>query len=116
MRGKGLRLFGLNLSKMSETRELNLNSILVCSDDILESDLGDEKVMMCIDRGRYYGLNEVAKLIHDGCDGNKTLSDIVDSLTQEFDITREECTKQVLLFAEQLIQEGLLLRDQPDSK
>lgn len=87
---------------------LTEDSILIRSEDILESDLGTEKVVMSIDKGRYFGLNEVGKIIHDGCDGQTSLGDIVRLLSEQFEVKPQECASKVLVFAERLLTAGLL--------
>lgn len=98
---------------MSNEREITTGSILCQSDDLLSSDLGTEKLMMSMERGRYFGVNEVGKIIHDRCDGKTTLGKIVDELVSEFEIGRQECEATVLQFSSQLVSEGLLRFPEP---
>ena len=88
---------------------LTQNTILLRSTDILESDLGTEKVMMSIERGRYYGLNEIGKEIHDACDGKVTLGQVAEVLHEKFEVDGEECKTKVVDFATRLVRQGLLV-------
>lgn len=93
---------------MQNQSQLTVDSILIRSDDILESDLGTEKVMMSIEQGRYFGLNEVGKMIHDACDGKLTLGEVTQKLLEDFEVDPQECESKVLDFSAQLVGQGLL--------
>lgn len=93
---------------MKNRLDITSETILCQTDDLISTDLGEEKLMLSMERGRYFGVNEVGKMIHDRCDGKTTLGDIVDELVQEFEVERPECETTVLQFASQLVSEGLL--------
>ena len=88
--------------------EFTLNTVFLRDDSILESDLGTEKVMMSIEHGRYYGLNETGRQIYDRCDGESTLGDICQALETEYDRAPDLVQEKVLAFVERLVSQRLL--------
>lgn len=72
------------------------------------SDMGGEKVILSIENGKYYNLGIMGSQIWDLVAEPLTFSSIVDSLINEFDVTREVCEEQVLSFLTHLLEEQLL--------
>lgn len=72
------------------------------------SDMGGEKVILSIENGKYYNLGIMGSQIWDLVAEPLTFSSIVDSLLNEFDVTREVCEEQVLSFLTHLLEEQLL--------
>lgn len=82
---------------------MTLDDILLKSESILESDLGQEKVMMSLDKGQYFGLSKVGSRIYDLCDGQRSLREIADQIQSEFEVTADECEQAVIGFAQTLV-------------
>lgn len=95
---------------------LTLESAIARSPDIMYGDLGGEGVMMNIDAGAYYGMNEVANRIWTLADEPIRLSEVVDQLTAEYDVARPDCETAVLDFARAMIGDGLLRATDPPSE
>ncbi len=72
------------------------------SDSILASNLENEVVMMDVESGSYYGLEEPASRIWDLLAEPKSVSDLVVALQSEYDITPEQCQHEVISFVEEL--------------
>jgi len=75
---------------------LSLESTIARSPDVLHSDLGDQAVMMDVDAGAYFGLNEVGTRIWALAEEPVSLTIVVDRLTAEYDVARDECEAAVL--------------------
>lgn len=72
------------------------------------SDMGGEKVMLSIKNGRYYNLGEVGGDIWDLIREPKTVAQLVEILTADYNVEHDECEEQVLSFLELLLQEDLI--------
>ncbi len=77
------------------------------SDEIMHSDLGDQVVMMDVDAGAYFGLNAVGARIWAMAGEAVALTEVVDRLTEEFDVERAECEEAVAAFADDMVAQGI---------
>ena len=71
----------------------------------------DEVILVPIGRNvgdlqNIYTLNEVGAYVWDSIDGDRTLSNIVDQVLQEFEVDRTQAETDVLEFARQLEEIG----------
>ena len=76
--------------------------------NVVEANIDDEKVMMCVETGNYFGLNAVAARVWDHLAEPISMSDLIGLLTQEFDVDAQECRRTVEPFIEQLIESKLI--------
>lgn len=77
-------------------------------DDVLETDIDDQTVMMDIDRGRYFGLNQTGTRIWALLAEPMAIGELCDRLMEQFDVPREQCEQQVVDYLESLLDRGLL--------
>lgn len=70
--------------------------------------INDEAVILNLDSGIYYSLNEVGSKVWDLCDGSRDIKDITTAVCQEFEVEREAAEKDVLELMDDLIKEGLI--------
>ena len=59
--------------------------------------------MMHIEKGKYFGLNPVGKRIWDMLEEPKSFSEITQRLLSDFDVTEEQCTREVKDFLKKAI-------------
>lgn len=76
--------------------------------EIDSSDLNGEKVMMNLNLGMYFGLNDVGSRIWDFLKEEKALEQIVESLIKEYNVEMEECKVQVQDFLDRLKENELI--------
>ena len=88
--------------KFSETDSLDKN------EDILSSKIDDEIVMMSIDHGKYYGLDSIGSRIWELLDQTRTLTEIIEILTKEFDVSKEQCSQDCYSFINDLIKKKII--------
>ncbi|WP_422057989.1 PqqD family protein [Sphingomonas sp.] len=89
--------------------QVTLETRLVRSEDVMHVSVGDdETVMMSIAGGYYYGLNPVATWIWRLLEKPQALSDVCNSLIEEFEVDRPACEKEVLQFAQQLVDHQIV--------
>lgn len=91
-----------------EEKVLNLNSTIVQKEEVDVTELNGEKVMMDLDRGKYFMLNETGSLIWDAINERKSVLEIVDFILENHDVERETCKNKVLEYLELLRHEELI--------
>jgi len=75
--------------------------------DVISADMDGEVVMMDIMTGKYYNLGKTGGAIWNLLENPKTLDELVDDLTAEYDIDRPTCSTQVEQFLNSGIKAGL---------
>lgn len=87
---------------------INRDDFLIKDNDVLFTSMGEDAVLLHVQRGDYYSLNRVGARLWLLTDGSKKISDLAAEITQEFDISPEEAEKDIIELAEQLAKEGLV--------
>jgi Coenzyme PQQ synthesis protein D (PqqD). len=87
---------------------LNIFDVVSRKKGIDDTNIDDEKVMMDMDKGEYYVLNEVASKIWDMIDKPLCIKDIVDVLLEEYDVDCKVCNESVIQFLVRLNNVGLI--------
>ena len=77
-------------------------------DDVLDTEIDDQTVMMDIERGSYFGLNQTGTTIWSLLAEPIAIGDLCDHLTPRFDVPREQCEQQVIAFLANLRDRGLV--------
>ena len=88
---------------------INLNTVVSHRTDIDTTDLNGDIVMMDLEKGKYFSLNGVGSRIWNLVEEPVKVSNVVDSLLEEYDIGRDECEEQVLQFLGKLEREQILV-------
>lgn len=76
--------------------------------DVLDADIDGEVVMMNIEQGRYFGLNQTGTRIWALLAQPVVISDLCDKLMAEFSVPQKQCEEEVVAFLENLLARGLL--------
>ena len=92
----------------------SLDAVVIRREDHLSEDIGDETLMMRIATGRYFSLEGPGQAVWRAIDGVTPVSGIVMALRQRFDVDREACEAETLLFLNELIEEELIEVRNPD--
>lgn len=87
---------------------MNRDTTIVRTNKALVSSIEDELVMFDVNAGQYYGLNNVATTVWNHLETEKTVNELAQALTSEFDISVEECQKELLEFLPELEEKGLI--------
>ncbi|WP_168122763.1 lasso peptide biosynthesis PqqD family chaperone [Paenibacillus sp. HB172176] len=93
--------------KGRNTLSLYLN--VTQSKDIIVSDMGDEKVILSIENGKYYNLGAMGGRIWELANEPIMVGQIINTLLDEYDIDRATCESQVFNFFAQLSEERLIV-------
>ena len=80
-------------------------------DDVLISNLQEESVILNLDSERYYGLDSVGARMLSVLTTSNSIEAAYQRLAAEFDVDGEVLRKDLLELVENLIAQGLLIRD-----
>jgi len=93
--------------------KLTTQSVIQRNNEILTSDIDGEKVMMSIQHGEYYGLGNTGSFIWDHIENQIKIKDLINLITQEFNVDNEQCTNDILPFLIDLVEKGLIIATKP---
>lgn len=94
---------------MPETTVLiDLNTRLQRSSEILFSEIDQDKVMIDIQRGAYFGLNPVAGEIWEMLETQRTPTEIIQTLLQDYDIDEATCQAETLAVLQRMVRLNLV--------
>lgn len=93
---------------MSEETSLGPQTTIVRSPDQVSGDLDGRVVLLSIENGEYYNMNEVGSRIWALLEKPMTVAALIDTLLAEFEVERATCEKEAMAFLEQLRKDKLL--------
>lgn len=73
--------------------------------------VGEEMVMLDLANGTYYGLDPVGARMWQLLGEGKTLGEVCDLVTGEYEVTREVAERDLLTLVEDLVSHGLVVAD-----
>ncbi len=91
-----------------DKKSLAVTSLVVRSRKLLSSEIDGETVMMSIESGKYYGLDEVGGRIWELLEKPRTADDISKQLLLDYEVEAAACEKDVMRFLQQLYDDDLL--------
>ena len=94
---------------MSGPYSMELDAVYARNDQVVSRRIVDELILVPIrksvaDMETLYTLNDVGARVYELIDGKRRISDIVDSIVAEFDVTSEEANADVTEFIAQLVE------------
>lgn len=89
-------------------KTISTESVVNWADDIVASDIDDEKVMMSVEKGEYFGLDPIGSRVWELIEKPVKVGDLIDALLQKYDVDRETCEHDVLVFLQELHESGIL--------
>jgi hypothetical protein len=87
---------------------LSLDSRLRRKDQILNQRASETQILLNLDGGRYYALDEVGHRVWELCDGTRSVSQIIGTVCEEYDAPLETIEADVLELLQDLMNEKLL--------
>lgn len=75
---------------------------------MVTSNLDGELVMMSVENGEYYGLDEIGSRIWELMEKPIVIEKLISFLTLEFEVERQECENDTLEFLEDLFSRKLI--------
>lgn len=88
---------------------INTDTVISKTEGVVLAELDGKVVMMSIENGQYYGLDEVGSIIWEMMSEPVQVKNVIDRLMQEYEVTREECEKDVMAFLEKLYEKKLII-------
>lgn len=86
----------------------SVDGVPVRAPRVLAQQAQDEVILLSLDDGAYFTLNEVGSRVWELCDGSHTTAQIVDVICAEFDAPVDVVTADVLAVVQDLASEGLV--------
>ena len=87
---------------------VSTTSIVVAAQDLIGCDLGGEEVILDLDSGIYYGLNEVGASIWKLIQEPKSIAEIRDAIMADYDVQLERCESDILRLLSELAEKNLV--------
>jgi len=103
-----------NQGKQKSKGELGVSKKYIRNNKAISGRLDDELVMMDIDKGKYFALNPVATRVWELLEKPMELMEICRVLSDEYEVSVEQCQLETNEYLEELIRLGLLLVDIDD--
>ena len=75
---------------------------------VLARKLEDEMVLLNLDSGEYFGLNDTGTRVWELLVDGRSRDEVVDRLTEEFEVTVEVASSHVAALCAELVEAGLL--------
>ena len=88
--------------------KISRETTVVRSEDFLASTVGNELVMISIERGHYYALDDIGSRVWELLAKPITVADLCALLQPHFAVTPEQCEADVLAFLAELHEEGMV--------
>jgi hypothetical protein len=84
-------------------------STIMRAQQLLATDLDEETILMSIEHGAYYGMEQTARRIWEIIATPHTVSELCRLLGEEYTVAPEVCRRDVLAFLAELHTEGLIV-------
>jgi Coenzyme PQQ synthesis protein D (PqqD) len=91
-----------------DTQKLSACATVVAAKNQVSSELAGEAVILNIDRGVYFGLDEIGARVWSLIQQPKTVSAVRDALVQEYEVSPQLCEQDLLSLIANLANEGLV--------
>ena len=87
---------------------ISLTTVVARNEAIVFTEIDDIIVMMDVDEGRYYELDEIGARIWALLESGASVAAICDALLKEYEVDREDCHRDVLDFVAEAHRRGLI--------
>ena len=104
---RAIRCESVHKTAMSEPA-IPPEATIVRSPDQVSGDLDGKVVLLSIENGEYYNMNEVGSRIWALLEKPMTMTALIEQLLAEFEVERAACEQETLAFLEQLRKDKLL--------
>lgn len=93
---------------MGQRTEVSRSTRVKANDSCLSTTIEGESVILHMDQGQYYGFNEVGTEIWELTREPTSVDEIVQSVTEAYEVTEERCVTDTKELLEELIQKDLV--------
>lgn len=88
--------------------EITDNTLISRKPEVVFNEIDGEYVMLSIDKGEYYALNEAGSRIWEIIETPSTLRTIINKLHFEFDVEEEQCILDVKEFILEMLNKDII--------
>ena len=89
------------------------SSVIVTATDQVSADLAGEAVILNLESGVYYSLDEVGAYIWSLIQEPRTVNEIQDAILEEYEVEPDRCERDIMALLEKLVDAGLIeIRDE----
>ncbi|WP_276624514.1 lasso peptide biosynthesis PqqD family chaperone [Syntrophomonas wolfei] len=88
---------------------INMDTVISKTEEVVLAELDGKVVMMSIENGQYYGLDEVGTSIWEMMSEPVQVKKVITRLMDEYEVTQEECEKDVIAFLGKLHDKKLII-------
>lgn len=96
------------IGKVKKDYGINLETVINKNLEIDDTDLDGEKVMMNLDKGEYFMMNEVGSRIWEIISEPINVKEIINTLRNEYEVDEETCKDTVIEFLGRLNHADLI--------
>lgn len=96
------------IGKVKKDYGINLDTVINKNLEIDDTDLDGEKVMMNLDKGEYFMMNEVGSRIWEIISEPINVKEIISTLRNEYEVDEETCKDTVIEFLGRLDNADLI--------
>ena len=96
------------IGKIKKDYGINLETVINKNLEIDDTDLDGEKVMMNLDKGEYFMMNEVGSRIWEIISEPINVKEIINTLRNEYEVDEETCKDTVIEFLGRLDNADLI--------
>lgn len=96
---------------MELPKDIGLDNIVSQATGLVAADMDGEKVMLNIEKSKYYGLDGIGSRIWELIEKPHTAREVVAALLKEYDVEEKTCQHDVLAYLSKLFAQGLVAID-----
>ncbi|OPX87436.1 MAG: Coenzyme PQQ synthesis protein D (PqqD) [Pelotomaculum sp. PtaB.Bin104] len=89
-------------------KKISVDTIVSQATGLVAADMDGEKVMLNIEKGKYYGINGIGSRIWELLEIPHRVREVVDALLKEYKVEEKTCQNDVLAFLNKLYDQGLV--------
>ena len=93
---------------MKNPAEIDINTVVVQTNNLLTSELDGETVLMSVHQAAYYGLDSTAQRIWNMIAQPSRVADLCEQLIAKYEVDRATCERDVCSYLTELNKEGLI--------
>ncbi len=93
---------------LAKKKEIGPDTLIQRRNDLLFNEIDGEVVMLSIENGEYYGMDQVGSRIWNSLEHPVSFQDLLDKITREFDVDTEQAKTDSIRFLEKLRDKKLI--------
>lgn len=96
--------------------EVNRQTLIKRADGFVTANVKDDLMMLNVGQGAYYALDPIAAEIWGMLEHPTHVDEIIERLQKRYDVSAEECEKDVMDFLKELTSNGMVVPIQDESQ